>query len=244
MKKIIAVALMPLIAGCATNCHKHGCQKAPEPAPIVYEEPVEEINPCGCVNEVAPCREVLHPRIVEEVPAIEPKRPCDDHQFLDCGCGGCDTFHPYLPQVRETPEFYQIEEPAKSTYVPAQPEAYRLAANRLFNRFIKDTYKIYSKTPNLKVYVANPTVHQNDLPEGINEGAEVLKTQIENSHAFVLTTVPENADYILKTSAEWFDTESKEIPAIKYTATFVDKNGNILDGWTQIVKRADNKSWL
>ena len=85
MKKFLAIALIPLTAACATYCNKPKCQKQAEPAPlpVVYEEPVFEVNPCACVNEQAPCREVLRPRVVEEVPVQAPKRACDDHQFLN-----------------------------------------------------------------------------------------------------------------------------------------------------------------
>ena len=243
MKKLIAVAMLPLMAACATNCHKPSCQKQePAPLPVVYEEPVE-VNPCACTNEVQPCREVLHPRITEEVVEAETKRLCDDHQFLNCGCGQCDTFHPYQEQVNMSSEAY-VAEPKVKTFVPAQPQAYNMASSRAFNRFIKDTYGIYSKKPGIKLYVESPTVNASDLPAGIEDGVRAFKAQVGNSRTFTLTNIPSEADYALKTTAEWFDTESKDVPAIKYVTTLVDKEGKVTNAWTEIVKRADNKSWL
>ncbi len=248
MKKYIALALIPLMASCA-NCHKDRCQKQPEPAPlpVVYEEPMPmEVNPCACVNEEEPCREVKHPRISEEMPTEEPRRVCDDHQMLDCGCGNCDTFqNAKEPAPIYNPEFYEMPEPAPvQTYVPAQPEGYTLAANRAFNRFIKETYSIYGKNPNVKVFVENGVAKDADLPAGISSGVNTFKTQLANSHTFVLVDSPENADYILKTTAEWFDTPSSVVPAIKYITKLVSKDGSEAGVWSQVVKRADNKSWL
>jgi len=245
MKKFLALVLIPLTAACATYCNKPKCQKQPEPAPlpVVYEEPAREINPCACIDEVQPLREVLRPRITEEMPVEEKKSCCDHHQFLNCGCGMCDTFHPVLPQEEEVNEVYRTTMPV-TTYIPAQPEAYMLAANRAFNRFIKDTYDIYSKKPNVKIYVRDPISKEKDLPAGLNKGVEVFKTQILNSHTFALTDNLNEADYTLATSAEWFDTPSKEVPAIRFVTKLIDKEGNDVNSWSQIVKRADNKSWL
>ncbi|MBR2300019.1 MAG: hypothetical protein IJ870_05555 [Alphaproteobacteria bacterium] len=242
MKKTVAALMFPLLASCAPYCNKPSCQAKAEPAPmpVVYQAPVQEINPCACVNTPEPCREVLHPRVVQEVPEVELKRPCDDHQFLNCGCGQCDTFHPYHEQ---TPDFY-MQTPKIKTIVPAQPKAYQMASSRAFNRFIKDTYGIYSKKPGVKLYVENPISKESDLPAGIDDGVRAFKAQVGSSRTFTLTNVPSEADYTLKTSAEWFDTESKDVPAIKYITKLVDNHGKTVNTWTEIVKRADNKSWL
>lgn len=235
MKKWIVSAFALVLAA---------CQNQVQPAPVAYEEPGIQINPCACAQAPAPCREVQHPRIIEEVPAEAPKRPCEDHQSLNCGCGYCDTFHPYHPG--EIQEITDSEVPAPETikFIPAQPKSYELAANRAFNRFIKDTYDIYSKNPNIKLHVDAPILKDNDLPGGIEKGTEVFKTHLQNAHAFELTDNVEDADYTLKTTAEWFDTESKTVPAIKYVVELLSKDGSQAGIWSQIVKRADNKSWL
>ena len=244
MKKLTARALCLSLAACANYCHKESCQKQPEPAPepIVYEEPAVEINPCACAHAPEPCREVLHPRIVEEIPVEPQAKPCEQHQFLNCGCGNCDTFHTYH-QNAETKPFIS-EPPALKTYIPAQPKSYELAANRAFNRFIKDTYGTYSKAPNVKVFVSEPIAKDADLPAGIEKGTESFKTQLKNSRTFELTNNRAEADYIINTTAEWFDTESKTVPAIKYVVNMTSKDGKQVGIWSQIVKRADNKSWL
>ena len=244
MKKYTALALCLSLTACANYCHKESCQKQlpPAPEPIVYEEPAVEINPCACAYAPEPCREVQHPRIVEEIPAEPEVKPCEQHQFLDCGCGQCDTFHPYNPNIENKP--VMPAKPVVKTYIPDQPKSYELAANRAFNRFIKDTYGTYSKAPNIKIYVDAPIAKDKDLPGGLTKGTEAFKTQLKNSHAFTLTDDIKEADYTVKTTAEWFDTESKTVPAIKYVVELLDKNGKSAGVWSQIVKRADNKSWL
>lgn len=244
MKNFTALALCFSLAACANYCHKESCQKpAPAPEPVVYEEPAVEVNSCACAYAPEPCREVLHPRIVEEVPVEPAPMPCEQHQFLNCGCGNCDTFHPYVagPAMAPVP----VRESAKPAhYIPAQPKSYELAANRAFNRFIKDTYGTYSKAPNVKIHVNAPVAKNSDLPGGIEKGTEVFKEQLKNSRTFVLTDDPKDADYIVNTTAEWFDTESKTVPAIKYVVELVSKDGKSAGIWSQIVKRANNKSWL
>lgn len=248
MKKHTALALCLSLTACANYCYKDSCQKQlpPAPEPIVYEEPAVEINPCACAYAPEPCREVQHPRIIEEIPAEPEVKPCEQHQFLNCGCGNCDTFHPYKPEgvKKPAPRKAVKAAPKPVTYIPEQPKSYELAANRAFNRFIKDTYGTYSKAPDIKIYVDAPIAKDADLPGGLTKGTEAFKTQLKNSHAFVLTDNINDADYTLKTTAEWFDTESKSVPAIKYVVELLDKNGNQAGIWSQIVKRADNKSWL
>ncbi|MBO7097644.1 MAG: hypothetical protein J6W11_03290 [Alphaproteobacteria bacterium] len=244
MKKLIVSALGLTLAGCANYCTGTNCSNSqPQPA-VVYEEPAVQVNPCACAYAPKPCREVQHPRIVEEQVVENNKRPCDDHQTLSCGCGYCDTFHPYQPGVIEEAAFGAPQAPETIKYIPAQPKSYELAANRAFNRFIKDTYAIYSKTPNVKIHVDAPIAKDSDLPGGIEKGTEVFRTHLQNSHTFELTDNIEDADYVVKTTAEWFDTESKTVPAIKYIIELTDKDGKQAGIWSQIVKRADNKSWL
>ena len=241
MKNFTALALCFSLSACANYCYKESCQQPePAPEPVVYEEPVVD---CACAYAPEPCREVLHPRIVEEVPAAPEPMPCEQHQFLNCGCGQCDTFHPHIAE----PAMASVTMPKTikpAHYIPAQPKSYELAANRAFNRFIKDTYGTYSKAPNVKIHVNAPVAKNKDLPGGIEKGTEVFKEQLKNSRTFVLTDDPKDADYILNTSAEWFDTESKTVPAIKYVVELVSKDGKSAGIWSQIVKRADNKSWL
>lgn len=227
MKKYVMLVLSMFLVSCA-NCNR-GCDKAPEPTPVpepaVVEEPVVEEN-CDC-NICPPDK---HPRIIEEAVIIQPNQPCGE---ISCAKCHCDNVLPCEDQARQV-----------VTYVPEQPEAYVLASNRAFNRFIKDTAVIYQNNPNVKLFVEQGILNSNDLPEGIDEGVKAFRTNLLNSRTFQLTGDKNKADYLLNTKAEWFDTPSKDVPAINYIIQMKDRNGNLLGSWSQIAKRANNKQWL
>lgn len=239
MKQYLLLSLLVLVSACS-HCNRNRVAE-PAPQPYVYEEPQfvpyepVEVNPCQCAYQPDSCREIQKPRIVEEK-VLEPRRHCPgDSQFLDCGCGQCNTFAPAEPRA----------EPIVETFVPDMPQAYNLASNRIFNRFIRDTYNIYSQNPNIKVYVRHPVVKNDDLPGGALSGVETFKNQLQSSHTFALTNSADDADYILNTTTEWFDTPSKPVPAVKYTVDLLSKDGNPVNSWVEIVKKPEQtQSWL
>ena len=235
MKKYLTLALIGLLASCA-HCNK-GCDKKPqpvaEPAPVVVEEP-----DCGCDLGSAPCPEVKHPRVYKEVIFKAPELPCEQYQEVICHDGYCETYSPNGESARCKPE------PKVVSYVPEQPELYTLAANRSFNNFIKDTSSIYEKRPDVKIYLSKGVLKDGDLPQGIDQGVESFRTSILNSHTFLLTGDKNEADYVLDTTAEWLDTPSKDVPAINYVVRLVGKNGKQVGVWSQVLKYADNRSWL
>jgi len=188
-------------------------------------------DPCKCRQNVAP-REVLRPRI-KEVVQTKPRRNCPaQSQKINCGCGECEVMLP-TAQV----ELKEI--------IPQMPEAYELASLRVFNRFIKDTFDIYSKKPDVSLYAQSAEIFSDDLPEGVAQGVELFKNNVTTSHTFVLENEKDKADYVLKTSADWFDTPTKTVPAIKYVVTLSDKNGKVINEWVEIVKKAENsQKWL
>lgn len=234
MKKYLVLAFIPLLFGCASHC-----PLKQQDVPVTEEEfcdvpmPIEN---CACSYEPQPYREVKHPRVVEEIASVQKRRPCDDVKVLDCPCSNFDTFN--------YDGFQGQAESKPLTYIPAQPDAYTLLANRTFNRFIKDTYGIYKETPNLKLYVKEPVLKATDLPSGFDEGLETFKMQLKNSHTFQLTDNEDEADYILSTTIDWFDTPSKDVPAIRYIVDMIAKDKTDAGSWSEIVKKADNKSWL
>ena len=233
MKKTVGLISILCVASCAQNA---AYQAAPQPAyqfePVYYEY---DMPPCDCVaNEP---RQVQHPRVMAEKVVPSEKKCCDQHQYIKGACGITDTF------ALENEQYYAA--PAEIiTYVPAQPEAYTLAANRIFNDFIKETYGIYAKDHDIKVFIDKGEAKDKDLPKGINEGVDAFTKHLVNSSTFKVADAKDEADYVITTSADWFDTYSKDVPAIKYTMQMADKSGNIVGTWSQIVRRADNKSWL
>ena len=123
------------------------------------------------------------------------------------------------------------------------PQSYILASKRCFNHFIEDTYSLYRTRPDVMIYVDNGELIDKDLPAGIEEGVRNFKMQILNSHTFKLTDDKNRADYTLTTSAQWFDTPTKDIPAIKYTINLINNHGQVFKSWSEVVKKT-NEGWL
>lgn len=271
MKKIMALALAAMLSACAhNNCQSEKapatvaepapcpclevkaepkpcpCQevkaspcKATKPEPCPCQEVKTEVNPCRCAYRPDPCREVLRPRVTETVAQPKPRRECEtDNQTLNCGCGNCQTF-------KNQQVHYQAEPVVKKVIIPSMPEAYKLAATRTLNRLLRDTSSLYQSRPNLKIYVKRPVAKSSDLPGGIENGTDTLKRNLANSYVFSVTDNLSAADYYLTTEADWFDTPSKNVPAIKYTTSLYDLNGKKLNEWTEVIKQTDsNKIWL
>lgn len=251
LKKILLSSAVIFLSACASNqltFSQCPCtdQEAPMAVEPVYDcgcsqEAVEivpeviEVDPCKCTYTPDTTREILRPRI-KEIVEEKVRRNCPkDSQTLNCGCGNCDTF----AQVKEEQK-NEVKE-----IVPPMPEAYELAASRVFNRFVKDTTEIYGAKPNVLLYLKKPVLKSDDLPEGIEKGLSHFKNKVLTSYTYAVTDDENNNDYVLETEADWFDTPSKTVPAIKYTTTLFDKNKKQIGQWVEIVKKADNSlKWL
>ena len=228
-KKVLSLIALSL-AGCSTYHNSDcGCEQN-----VTYSEPAwVEVDPCKCTYAPAKA-EVLRPRI--KLTIVENKvRNCpSDTQMLNCGCGYCDTF---AQQEKSDVNTYEI--------VPAMPEAYELAASRVFNKFIKDTTQIYGAKPNVLLYLEPAEVLSEDLPDGVKQGVKTFKNKILSSFTYAVTDDDKNNDYLLQTEVDWFDTPSKTVPAIKYMITLFDKENNKIGQWVEVVKKAENsQKWL
>ena len=125
------------------------------------------------------------------------------------------------------------------------PQAYELASSRIFNRFITDTADIYSKKPDALLNVESVQVANDDLPGGTKNGVQLFKDKILSSRIFVLENDKDKAEYVVETKVDWFDTPSKEIPAIKYEVILKDNKNELINQWTEIVKKAENsQKWI
>lgn len=209
------------------------CVETSAQCPCGNSEETVENDPCKCAYE-QPLREVLRPRIKVMVQENNSRRKCpEDTQVINCGCGDC--------QVKlQNDETINVQE-----VIPAMPEAYELASSRIFSRFIKDTEKIYKAKDNVLLYVKSAEAKSEDLPEGVQEGVKLFKDKLLTSYTYAVTDDEKNHDYYIQTTADWFDTVSKTVPAIVYTVTLYDKNGIIIDTWVEIVKKAENsETWL
>jgi hypothetical protein len=236
----------PVATPAPCGCQQQSVVVEPQPCPCA-------VRPCECARP-EPCREIQRPRITETV-VPQPRRRCPtDGQAVNCGCGQYKTFEQPAPepQVYYTQNYTTVRPvygaavaPAPRQIVPAMPEAYVLASNRVVSRFFKDSSSIYAKNPSIKLYVKQPRPLSADLPSGMDKGVANFKNQIAASYTFTITDNPSEADYYVETTADWFDTPSKSVPAIQYTTSLFDRNNNKVKEWSEIIKKADrSQSWL
>lgn len=240
------------------------------PVPVVQYTQVSTLTvqpacPCAAAKTCTcslpdPNREVQRPRIkVTEVEAQQPRRKCPmDNQMINCGCGNHKTFeqpvtsqqfngdvNTVAPALVSAPANVLADNVAVREVVPAMPEAYVLASNRVVSRFLNDSSSIYVKNPRIRLYVKPAQTLSNDLPKGATAGSDNFKRQIASSYTFEIVDEPSNADYYMETTADWFDTPSKSVPAISYKSVLYDSKNNKVKEWIEIIKKADNsQSWL
>lgn len=201
-------------------------------------------QPCTC-SLPDPCREVQRPRI-KEVVTPQPRRNCPlDGQMINCGCGNQKTFEQLQVRNAIGNDYYVADTVVSREVIPAMPEAYVLASNRVVSRFFKDASSVYGQRPNMRLYVKPAMGLSADLPGGLDKGSENFKKQVASSYTFEIVDNPSSADYYLETTADWFDTPSKSVPAIQYKSVLYDNNNNKVKEWVEIIKKADNsQSWL
>lgn len=272
MKKIMVLASAALLSACASS-HRDNCILEHEmnavaipcgtfaPCPYYQTNTTATISAapcpssqtmtsaCRCAYQPNPNREILRPRVTPVAVPQKPRRNCPvDNQTVNCGCGDCPTFQQQAVSRQVDNVYTQpavAVNPQKAAPKIIMPEAYILAANRTANRFLRDTASIYSQSPDVKLFIKNAVAKSHDLPEGLNEGIAKFRQQLSGSYTFVLTNTSANADYFVETSADWLDTPSKTIPAILYKTTLYDKNGNKINEWIEVVKKAGNtQNWL
>lgn len=188
-------------------------------APVAVSS--EIVGSCSCKDECK-CRTqepiVLKPRVTEVVGA-ERKRPCCDDGFW-------------------------MQDENVETYVPDAPEIYVIAANRAFNSMQEEAAPLFKQVGKMKVYVGEAKPLSEDLPGGMNKGMEVIKKRLEQTENVKVVNNKFVADYRIDSSADWYDTPTKTVPAVKYNITFKDRGGNLVGEWSEIIHQAEgDRSW-
>lgn len=195
-----------------------------EIAPVTTEvvAPAEVSGSYGCAVK-ANCQTlepiVLKPRVTEVVGA-ENKRPC------------CDDDNSWM------------QDENAETYVPNAPEIYVIAANRAFNTMQEEAAPLFKQIGKMKVYIGEATPKSDDLPGGIEKGMKILKKRFEQMDNVLVVKNKFVADYSVDSTADWYDTPTKTVPAIKYDITFKDRGGNLIGEWSEIIHQAEgDRSW-
>lgn len=225
MKKTVLFGTLFLLAGCAG-----ATQEAQDPAETENNEFVPAVQtipamPCsyscmqpnGCMHAAEPV--VLKPRVVETVKGSYHKRRCCPDE-------------PALPGQEDI------------TYVPDAPEIYIISANRTVNSMQKEAAAFFEQIGIMKIYIDEAQPKSDDLPGGTEKGTETLKNRFANMSNIIVTPTKDEADYVINSVIDWFDTPTKKVPAIKYDLFLNEKSGRVIGEWSEIIHQAEgDRSW-
>lgn len=214
MKKSVLISALLAVAGCAS-------QNPQEPE--VYAETQGVSVPCSyscmennCLSAV-PEPLVLKPRVTETVSSHKKRRCCPDDVLV-----GSDE---------------------QQVIVPDLPEIYVISANRTVSSMLNDAKAVFNDKP-VHVFVQDSKLLADDLPGGADKGLKAAKKRLDNVSTVILAKNAKTAEYIVNTSIDWFDTPTKQVPAIKYTMELVSSDGVKISEWTEVVHQTEgDRSW-
>ena len=187
----------------------------PEPQTVVVPAAVVQ-TPCAKAGQCVCEPVILKPRVTE---TVGKKRPC------------CDDGEDFMSDNAET-------------YVPDAPEIYVIAANRTVNSMQDEAAALFEQIGKIKVYVDKATPKSEDLPGGMDKGTETIRKRFSQMKNVTVVDNKFAADYSVSSAADWYDTPTKTVPAIKYDVSFKDRGGNLIGEWSEIIHQADgDRSW-
>ncbi|MBP5352278.1 MAG: hypothetical protein J6Y91_00740 [Alphaproteobacteria bacterium] len=222
MKKTAILSALIMVTGCAA-APVETQSETPENA-VVQTQMTPAAMPCsyscnsqgGCYS--APQPVVLKPRVTEVLRPNRKRRCCPDE--------------PVLPGQEGI------------VYVPDAPEIYVISANRTVNSMQKEAAAFLEQIGTMKVYVADAKPKADDLPGGIEKGIDTLRNRFANLNNVILVDRPSQADFIINSVIDWYDTPTKTVPAIKYDMFLNAKDGHVIGEWSEIIHQTEgDRSW-
>ena len=226
MKKTIVLGMAMFLVGCA--CKGGDCQKKTEvktDVPAVEDTSTSVAIPCSySCGQSGKCQSqepvVLKPRVTETVKSKNKKRFC------------CEENDDVMPCENE------------ETYVPDAPEIYVISANRTVNSMQVEAEPLFKQVGDVNVYINKATPMADDLPGGMDKGTDTIKKRFSQMENITLVNSKKKADFIVESSADWYDTPTKTIPAIKYNISLKDRSDNLIGEWSEIIHQAEgDRSW-
>ena len=235
-----------------------------EVAPVMYEGTVDVDKPvqvvhtatvsdCNTVVSEAPVvQEVVQPVVTEVAPETVVV-PVTAVPALTCAqAGKCISQEPVVLKPRVTETVGGNKRPCcddgltdnAETYVPDAPEIYVIAANRTVNSMQDEAAPLFEQLGKIKVYVGDANPKSDDLPGGMDKGTETIRKRFSQMKDVIVVKNKFIADYSVESAADWYDTPTKTVPAIKYDISFKDRGGNLIGEWSEIIHQADgDRSW-
>ncbi len=129
-------------------------------------------------------------------------------------------------------------------FVPDLPEIYMIAANRTANSMLVEAEPFYKQVGKIKVWLDKEYPRSADLPGGMDKGTEILKRRFAQIPNVSVVDKRQDADYIVGSKADWYDTATKTVPAIKYDLYLKTPDGATFGEWSEIIHQAQgDRSW-
>ncbi len=246
-----------------TTTYEEPCGKPVcEPVVTVHEEfvPYEGSEPVVItpasepVNDKTPVAEVsqkeLAPIMVETKEIVEPKAPImvEVKEETEAKApvakeeGGAvenkvevivekSPYHAKVVDIRKPDAKVNL-----GTTVKYSPEAYIVVATRATNRMLQDTSAIYDGASK-KIYIKDINLLSSDLPYGGHRLKGATKEIISGSNTFEVVNNIKDADFVVEPTADWYVSSNSDVPALQYTMKLLDKNGNKIDEWIEVIRQ-------
>ncbi len=148
--------------------------------------------------------------------------------------------------VQQQGEGYQLpkrgERYASADYV-ITPEVYSILASRVAGKVLEDSPAIFANYPNAPIYIADMVQIDRYLPDGPNSAGQTARDILVNSKMFNIVEDPNAAEYVFESSLT--NSNTPEVPVISYEMRLMDRNGNMLNSWSDTVRQVQNDdgSW-
>lgn len=123
------------------------------------------------------------------------------------------------------------------------PQVYAIAATRATNRMLDETTDIYENNATTFLYVTQPQILDDTLPDGIYYARKVTRDILSGSNNYKLVNNPDDADYILEAAVDNIGYE--EDPVVEYSLILFDNQNNKVNQWSETVRQLknDDRSW-
>ena len=140
-----------------------------------------------------------------------------------------------IPPVTIQPQVFDLQ----NIYMT---QAYEIAATRAANRMIDDTSDFYETQPQPKLYIKKIVKNSPNLPDGLHTAQRALKEISGKSETYTLVTDMSDADYLLDSRVEEFN--SAGLPSIIFKLTINDKSDQPLKAWNVVIRQmSEDQSW-
>ncbi|MDO4162088.1 MAG: hypothetical protein Q4D80_03670 [Pseudomonadota bacterium] len=229
MEKISLLGMFLVLTGCTAykltgnvNSPAEEAVFTPETVPAALPVSSEINMPCSysCADNncsgTAAAPLVLKPRVTETYSEYKKQRDCPD-----------DVPVAVTPQSR----------------IPDLPEIYVISANRTVNSMLSEAQAVF-QDKTINVYIQDTRPAAADLPGGTAMGVKTIRKRLADTATVLVVDDAAKADYVVKSAADWFDTPTKQVPAIKYTLVLESKDGIKIGEWAEVVHQAEgDRSW-